>query len=155
MRKQDDALNPPAPQLPEVGTEYSEAQVFWVAKHGIRRSGMFCQWSLALGRKVVDSCHLHQADKQPVATSAGGVGKSCKMRRIARRSAERVQRFRKSCGPFDLSGGVLVDHVYERVVQAFLSRQQLAQSPVDALDAALGRRDACLLRIVQAGIEDL
>jgi hypothetical protein len=24
-----------------VGTEYSEAQVFWVAKHGIRRAGMF------------------------------------------------------------------------------------------------------------------
>jgi hypothetical protein len=24
-----------------VGTELSEAQIFWVAKHGIRRSGMF------------------------------------------------------------------------------------------------------------------
>lgn len=36
-----DSLNPPAPRLAEVGTEYSEAQIFWVAKHGIRRSGMF------------------------------------------------------------------------------------------------------------------
>jgi mono/diheme cytochrome c family protein len=35
------ALNPGAPRLAEVGTEYSEAQIFWVAKHGIRRSGMF------------------------------------------------------------------------------------------------------------------
>lgn len=34
-------LNPPAPQLSEVGTAYSEAQIFWVAKHGIRRTGMF------------------------------------------------------------------------------------------------------------------
>jgi len=34
-------LNPAAPQLPGVGTEYSEAQIFWVAKHGIRRTGMF------------------------------------------------------------------------------------------------------------------
>ena len=34
-------LFPPAPHLPSVGTEYTEAQVFWVAKHGIRRSGMF------------------------------------------------------------------------------------------------------------------
>ena len=34
-------LNPPVPQLPTVGTEYTEAQVFWVAKHGIRRTGMF------------------------------------------------------------------------------------------------------------------
>jgi mono/diheme cytochrome c family protein len=36
-----DSLYPPIPQLPKVGTEYSEAQVFWVAKHGIRRAGMF------------------------------------------------------------------------------------------------------------------
>jgi mono/diheme cytochrome c family protein len=34
-------LFPPAPHLPSVGTEYTEAQVFWVAKHGVRRSGMF------------------------------------------------------------------------------------------------------------------
>lgn len=40
-RKWADPLNPAAPQLPEVGTEYSEAQIFWVAKHGIRRAGMF------------------------------------------------------------------------------------------------------------------
>lgn len=36
-----DSLNPAAPRLPQVGTGYSEAQIFWVAKHGIRRSGMF------------------------------------------------------------------------------------------------------------------
>ena len=40
-RKGAEPLNPGAPQLPEVGTEYSEAQIFWVAKHGIRRTGMF------------------------------------------------------------------------------------------------------------------
>lgn len=40
-QKESDSLNPPAPRLAEVGTEYSEAQVFWVAKHGIRRTGMF------------------------------------------------------------------------------------------------------------------
>jgi mono/diheme cytochrome c family protein len=47
---------PPAPQFPRVGTKYSEAEVFWVAKHGIRRTGMAAQgssysdlqlWSLA------------------------------------------------------------------------------------------------------------
>jgi mono/diheme cytochrome c family protein len=31
---------PPAPQFPLIGTEYTEAQVFWVAKHGVRRTGM-------------------------------------------------------------------------------------------------------------------
>ena len=34
-------LFPPAPDLPTAGTEYTEAQVFWVAKHGVRRTGMF------------------------------------------------------------------------------------------------------------------
>jgi thiosulfate dehydrogenase len=34
-------LFPIIPELPVVGTEYTEAQVFWVAKHGLRRSGMF------------------------------------------------------------------------------------------------------------------
>lgn len=36
-----DSLYPPIPQFPKVGTEYTEAQIFWVAKHGVRRSGMF------------------------------------------------------------------------------------------------------------------
>jgi mono/diheme cytochrome c family protein len=33
-------FNPPAPQFPRVGTQYSQAQAFYVAKHGVRRSGM-------------------------------------------------------------------------------------------------------------------
>lgn len=36
-----DSLYPPIPQLPKAGTGYSEAQIFWIAKHGIRRTGMF------------------------------------------------------------------------------------------------------------------
>lgn len=36
-----DTLFPPIPQLPKVGTDYTEAQIFWIAKHGIRRTGMF------------------------------------------------------------------------------------------------------------------
>jgi hypothetical protein len=46
---------PPAPQFPRSGSQYSEAQLFWVAKHGIRMSGMYPHahypeadlWSLA------------------------------------------------------------------------------------------------------------
>jgi Cytochrome C oxidase, cbb3-type, subunit III len=34
-------LFPRIPEFPVVGTSLSEAQIFWVAKHGIRRSGMF------------------------------------------------------------------------------------------------------------------
>jgi hypothetical protein len=41
IRAEAAALNPAPPQFPRVGTEYSEAQIFWVAKHGIRRTRMF------------------------------------------------------------------------------------------------------------------
>jgi thiosulfate dehydrogenase len=41
QRKYPSGLNPSVPELPTVGTEYTESQVFWVAKHGIRRTGMF------------------------------------------------------------------------------------------------------------------
>ena len=34
---------PPAPQLASVGTPYEEDQIFWIAKHGIRRTGMSAQ----------------------------------------------------------------------------------------------------------------
>ncbi len=34
---------PPAPQLARDGTRYSEAEIYWVAKHGIRRTGMSAQ----------------------------------------------------------------------------------------------------------------
>lgn len=39
VQKNADPLRPPPPPL--AVTEYTEAQVFWVAKHGIRMSGMF------------------------------------------------------------------------------------------------------------------
>jgi len=35
------SLFPPVPQFHNVGTPYTEAQIFWIAKHGIRRTGMF------------------------------------------------------------------------------------------------------------------
>lgn len=40
------ALLPPPPQFSTVGTDISESQIFWVTKHGIRRTGMFAngQW---------------------------------------------------------------------------------------------------------------
>jgi hypothetical protein len=34
-------LFPPIPEFPVVGTDLSDSQIFWAAKHGIRRSGMF------------------------------------------------------------------------------------------------------------------
>jgi len=46
---QGPVLYPPAPEFPLVGTDYTEAQIFWVARHGIRRTGM-----LAHGMQVTD-----------------------------------------------------------------------------------------------------
>jgi len=34
------SLYPPAPQLPGRSTTYSEAELFWIVKHGIRNTGM-------------------------------------------------------------------------------------------------------------------
>lgn len=59
-----DSLYPPIPQLLETGTTYTEAQIFWVAKHGIRLSGMFANgkwdsdeklWAVAAYLKRVKS----------------------------------------------------------------------------------------------------
>jgi mono/diheme cytochrome c family protein len=36
-----EASYPPAPDFPTAGTQYSEAEVFWIAKHGVRRTAMF------------------------------------------------------------------------------------------------------------------
>jgi mono/diheme cytochrome c family protein len=36
---------PPTPQFPHQGTDYSVGEVFWIAKHGIRRTGMAAQAS--------------------------------------------------------------------------------------------------------------
>lgn len=59
-----DSLYPPIPQLLETGTTYTEAQIFWIAKHGIRLSGMFANgkwdsdeklWAVAAYLKRVKS----------------------------------------------------------------------------------------------------
>jgi len=74
-----DPLNPAAPQLPLVGTEYSEAQIFWVAKHGIRRTGMFANgiwnsdaelWTAAAYIKRMHSlpAHVKQALEEKPST---------------------------------------------------------------------------------------
>lgn len=65
-RKWADSLNPPAPQLPETGTEYSEAQIFWVAKHGVRRTGMFANGVWDSDQKLwTVAAYLHRIKNLP------------------------------------------------------------------------------------------
>jgi|SRR5580700_176287 mono/diheme cytochrome c family protein len=70
---------PPIPELPIVGTEYTEAQIFWIAKHGIRRSAMFANgvfakddqlWSVAAYVKRMNS--LPPAVQAAIAKPAEG-----------------------------------------------------------------------------------
>ncbi len=37
---EDHANFPPVPQLPHVGTRYSEPEIYWIIKHGIRMTAM-------------------------------------------------------------------------------------------------------------------
>lgn len=81
QRKFPSALNPPAPQFPTVGTEYTESQVFWVAKHGIRRTGMFSNgvwdsdeelWALAGYIKRMNTLPQHVKDELAKGNKSGG-----------------------------------------------------------------------------------
>lgn len=79
--KEDNSLFPPPPQLPHVGTEYSEAQVFWVAKHGIRRTGMFAAgewdsdeklWTVAAYIKRMNNLPPRAKEELEKAVKGGG-----------------------------------------------------------------------------------
>jgi mono/diheme cytochrome c family protein len=66
-----DTLNPPAPRLAESGTEYSEAQIFWVAKHGIRRTGMFANGIWDSDQKLwTVSAYLYRIKNLPPVVTA-------------------------------------------------------------------------------------
>jgi len=80
-RKWANALNPEAPQLAEVGTEYSEAQILWVAKHGIRRTGMFANgvwdsdqklWTVAAFIERIRDLPPRVAEEIQKASKSGG-----------------------------------------------------------------------------------
>jgi mono/diheme cytochrome c family protein len=54
---------PPAPQFAQAGSRYSDAERFWVAKHGIRMSGMYPQ-----------APHYSDADLWRLAAFIGRIG---------------------------------------------------------------------------------
>ncbi len=60
---EDFANYPPVPQLPHVGTQYSETEIYWIIKHGVRMTAMSAYgpfysdeqlWSLAAFIQRVD-----------------------------------------------------------------------------------------------------
>jgi len=76
-----DPLRPAPPQLAVVGTEYSEAQIFWVAKHGIRMSGMFANgvwdpdqklWTVAAYIKHIKNLPPHVREEIDKAAKSSG-----------------------------------------------------------------------------------
>lgn len=71
VRKWPETLNPPAPQFSAVGTEYSEAQIFWVAKHGVRRSGMFANGAWDSDQKLWTlTAYIHRIKNLPPKVAA-------------------------------------------------------------------------------------
>jgi len=75
-REHPEASFPPAPDLPSAGTEYSEAEVFWVAKHGVRRTAMFANgvWD-SDGRLWKAAAFIKRMKSLPPAVSAALVEK--------------------------------------------------------------------------------
>lgn len=72
-----DTLFPPIPQFTRSTTTYTEAQIFWIAKHGLRRTGMFANgkwypdkdlWTVAAYIKRINS--LPPAVQQALAKPA-------------------------------------------------------------------------------------
>jgi len=73
---------PPVPQLAQTPTRYSEAQIVWIARHGVRRSGMGAEgtsysdpdyWRLAafIRRLTQLPPHVLEAAKAPPVSSTG------------------------------------------------------------------------------------
>jgi mono/diheme cytochrome c family protein len=64
-------LFPRIPELPVVGTELSEAQILFVAKHGIRRSGMFANGTWASDEKLwTVAAYIKRMNSLPPAVQA-------------------------------------------------------------------------------------
>ena len=66
-----------APQFPKVGTQYTESQVFWISKHGIRGTGMVASsswgsdeelWALAAYIKRMNHLPAHVREELARAT---------------------------------------------------------------------------------------
>src|SRR4029077_17476843 len=81
QRKFGTGLNPDAPQFATVGTQYTEAQILWVAKHGIRRTGMFSNglwdsdqelWTMAAFIKRMNNLPRHVQEEVFKKQASGG-----------------------------------------------------------------------------------
>ena len=65
-------LFPPVPQFYKVGTLYSGAQIFWIAKHGIRRTGMFSNGSWHADHELwAVAAYVKRMRELPPAVQAG------------------------------------------------------------------------------------
>ena len=62
---------PPAPPLPRIGTRYSAAEIFWVAKHGIRRTGMYSQSAYSDAQLWALASFIERIRSLPPAVSKG------------------------------------------------------------------------------------
>jgi mono/diheme cytochrome c family protein len=61
---EDHANYPPVPQLPHIGTQYSEPEIYWVIKHGIRMTAMSAYGSFYKEEQLWSlAAFIHRIDK--------------------------------------------------------------------------------------------
>ncbi len=51
--REDRSHFPPVPQLPRVGTQYSERELYWIVKHGVRMTAMSAYGTLYSEEKLL------------------------------------------------------------------------------------------------------
>ena len=64
--QEDNDLYPAAPQLPHSGTQYSEPELYWIVKHGVRMTGMSAYGPFYSEKELRSlAAFLHRIDKLP------------------------------------------------------------------------------------------
>ena len=64
--QEDNDLYPASPQLPHAGTQYSEPELYWIVKHGVRMTGMSAYGPFYSERELWSlAAFLHRIDKLP------------------------------------------------------------------------------------------
>jgi mono/diheme cytochrome c family protein len=67
--KEDRDNFPPVPELPHTGTQYSEPEIYWIVKHGVRMTGMSAYGPFYSEKQLWSlSAFLHHINKLPPAT---------------------------------------------------------------------------------------
>jgi mono/diheme cytochrome c family protein len=69
--QEDRSLYPRVPQLPHAGTQYTEPQIYWIVKHGIRMTAFVGLRAVLFREGTLVDCSVCSRDSKPPARRAG------------------------------------------------------------------------------------